>query len=855
MSLGDILYNEIDTDQFYTKTYDDILYNFAIKQLHLNLPNRDVDIPKTLRYADILSKSTSKNKADEHKIIAQEMISILNELFPNNEQIKYYLGNILTNNGNFMGRHQLVPNYKSVDTLQLLNDYITEAILAIPGEKDKYFFFQQMEVFNNLDSKYYSYSGPTSMGKTFLIRMFIKNKIYNNSKENYAIIVPSKALISEISRAIIMDLKNLLIKKSYKVVTTGNSTLLEKEGNFIFVLTPERLLYLLSEKKNIKINHIFIDEAHKIAPLESRSAFYYKVVALAQENNLETKVTFAAPNISNPNEFFKLVKDDQSNEKINTKSKYSPVSQIKYLIDFRSKNIQYFNYKENKLRQLNTKISETNLLEFIYNNKKDEQSIVYFDSKIKALKYAVKYYNLLKESKNYTVNLNLEEISNQIKREIHDNYLLAELIKFGIAFHVGFIPLNIRTIIEDLYKNGDIKIVFCTSTLMEGVNFPAENLFITSIRNGHQNLSVIDFKNLTGRVGRLKYSTYGKVFLVIDLEDDKNEIIEYENLLIANNNTIQLKILTDLSNNEKKIIVDTLLCGTTIIEKNEITQKNYNVLRKILTIMLKDIVNDEHSIITSSFNDLLTTEIRKKIKANFKNYQKNIDDDINHTLDQINNIDEAIKNNALEYPKIDKGVKYQQLYKFLTEMAEKFKWYKYETEDIGAKNEEDEYKLLRGYATTLNQWMNGLTINSIITSRIDYLTQKDPNITQSIEKINFEISNVLETIENIILFKFANYFLKFSTEYKKIHNLENLTNDWYEYVEYGSTKQPIILLQKLGYTRETAIIINQIKAYSPYKFIDKKFYLSKKLLKSHHPSIKKESNELYYNLIDVFIDI
>lgn len=45
---------------------------------------------------------------------------------------------------------------------------------------------------------------------------------------------------------------------------------------------------------------------------------------------------------------------------------------------------------------------------------------------------------------------------------------------------MGYLPSTIRARIESLYKDGKIHTLFCTSTLLEGVNLPADNLFITS---------------------------------------------------------------------------------------------------------------------------------------------------------------------------------------------------------------------------------------------------------------------------------------------------------------------------------------------------------------------------------------
>lgn len=82
---------------------------------------------------------------------------------------------------------------------------------------------------------------------------------------------------------------------------------------------------------------------------------------------------------------------------------------------------------------------------------------------------------------------------------------------------MGIMPSEIRKNIETIVKHqkvGGISVVFCTSTLLEGVNLPATNIFILSHHKGASNLSTLEFKNLIGRAGRIRYSLWGNAFLL-----------------------------------------------------------------------------------------------------------------------------------------------------------------------------------------------------------------------------------------------------------------------------------------------------------------------------------------------------
>ncbi len=72
----------------------------------------------------------------------------------------------------------------------------------------------------------------------------------------------------------------------------------------------------------------------------------------------------------------------------------------------------------------------------------------------------------------------LEKVAKNIEEKIHEEYYLASLVRCGIAYHIGALPSDIRAKIENLLRLGYIRYCFCTSTLLEGVNVPVDNLFV-----------------------------------------------------------------------------------------------------------------------------------------------------------------------------------------------------------------------------------------------------------------------------------------------------------------------------------------------------------------------------------------
>ena len=240
---------------------------------------REIDVVSALRFADLLSKSTHAMNRDKHKMWAQEIIILLYSLYPDNPDVKFYAGSVFANTGNYQARRIIDSDFYGTTALERFfaeyqNDYLT-----IPAAPELRFFGAQKNAYDHLSDDHFSYSGPTSMGKSFLMRMYIKDQIQHGVKMNFALIVPTKALINEIYKQVIdEDLKNLLSEHNYKVVTAAGDIALEGKHNFILVLTPERLLYLLISKPDLQIDYLFIDEAHKLSGKNSRGPFYYKTV-------------------------------------------------------------------------------------------------------------------------------------------------------------------------------------------------------------------------------------------------------------------------------------------------------------------------------------------------------------------------------------------------------------------------------------------------------------------------------------------------------------------------------------------------------------------------------------------------
>jgi len=652
--------------------------------------------------------------------------------------------------------------------LDILHDEYCRDYFSIPAEPDKIFFRSQKVVYDHLNEPYFSYSGPTSMGKSFIMRMFIKEQILEGINANFAILVPTKALLNEVSSKIINDLTVKLAEHNYTVVTSVGAIALKQNHNFIFVLTPERMLYLLIDNPEMQIDCLFVDEAHKISSKDKRSAFYYKVIDMLSEKDKKPRIIFSSPNIPNPEVYLKLIPNAELIEEQKLATTFAPVSQVKYLIDVPNNNINLYNSYTNNFLFVSSLRNESfcDIVSYIGHS---SQNIVYCNSTAKTVKLALEYAY----KKTIQNDKRLFTLARDIRNEVHGDYYLANIITKGVAYHIGYLPSAIRMRIEDLFKEGIIKTIFCTSTLLEGVNLPADNLFITDFRNGTKKFKPVDFRNLIGRVGRLEYNLYGNVFLVrLEEKVKPDEIID---LLKEEIPLQKLSIVTELSKNQKKLIVENLLEGNIQLHKHPKKQTNdeYDLMRKFAIILLKDIIKGNNSIVKREFAEYLGSDAETKIRSLFNNFTNKLDDDINISIDQTNNLNIAISQ-GLSYPILDYtgNANYASLLIFLERLCKIFKWEIYEQKTLGHISlESGKHKKLGWYGVILLQWIKGTGLSHIMEEALNYkrinrksgveINGKILEYDDSIDHRNIVISDVLKVIDNVILFSLSNYFLKF----------------------------------------------------------------------------------------------
>jgi len=781
----------LKAEDIYTKDFFNYLQN--------NDPLSIKEFNDLLRFSEILSNGFSS----EHRNLAYKILSLLYPRYSQDESYILHANSILTRLGNFPSLGLVTKEDSKYDTVDTLIDKLVKKDLhSVPGGNST-FTDGQYEVFENLiRSNHYSFSGPTSFGKSFVMDAYIKYLITERpGLDNIVILVPTRALISQVSQRLKTEVDNPL----YTILTHPKVPLYlgGSQRKHIFVFTPERLISYFANKENPSIQYMFVDEAQKIVQdNDSRSPLYYHAISMADKKSV--KLYFASPNIPNANVFLEIF-DKSTDESVAIKD--TPVSQNRYFVDL-------INRKQWSFYELDDKPLETNYNgEYHFNSilkslGKRDKNIIYCNSVRDTIGYAMDYASTLPKINNPEIN----ELITYIRKNVHQDYFLIDCLEKGVAFHFGRLPQRIREKVESLYNTGKINYLFCTSTLLEGVNLPAKNIFIMNNKIGMSNFSKIDFWNLAGRAGRLSKELSGNIICVRCL--DNRWTIEAATEVMANKGDDVLRPLILTGNKNFYKNVTSSLTGEKFTKKKP-TKNEEEFWNGYANILYTHEASSTDSLLMNNF--MKNTESGKSVLAKIS--KKN--QVPAHILEQSITIKPVYQNKLIQQIKDSQMKSFYpstMQYEDCLSLLEYFNGiYRWDIEESGGPKpmvpSKDRLKYL---ASLMTGWLNSLPLKLVIRNIISY-HEKEGKIWMQYSReyenfdakdrkhINEVINNLIYDIDNSLRFRIKNYLTNYELIVKEVKG--DVIDSWSDYIEYGTSNKEIIALQDIGFSRHLATFL------------------------------------------------
>lgn len=158
----------------------------------------------------------------------------------------------------------------------------------------------------------------------------------------------------------------------------------------------------------------------------------------------------------------------------------------------------------------------------------EKQGLVFVNAKRSAEKVAEDISKKLDSQEK--LEILAEQVLKAIPKPTKQCERLATMITKGVAFHHAGLHYKQKEIIEDNFRNGNIKIIACTPTLAYGLDLPAFRAIIRDVKRfgprGMAFIPVLEFLQICGRAGRPKYDKVGEAIVVSQTEAAKEDIFD-----------------------------------------------------------------------------------------------------------------------------------------------------------------------------------------------------------------------------------------------------------------------------------------------------------------------------------------
>lgn len=646
-------------------------------------------------------------------------------------------------------------------------------------------------------SKAVSISAPTSAGKSFIYTKILLDLITEKVGSTAIYIVPTRALIRQEMDNFMASIKGFKLRNIYIGCSSEVEVLWENNNKSnILVLTQERL-YQLCTRDNVKklnIKLIVVDEAQNIES-DGRGVLLESSLKYAQLLWPNARVVFSSPLVSNPEKLLSLFNleytaFEQNNFPLVRQNIIRAEKKSNSLIlntDFEGEQVEIIKlpYKEKSKAKPKVLASVARML---WNG---QTSIIYADGPMNSANIARELFS--SGDFPYLDNYKLNEFADFIDEYISNRYELANFIRCGIAFHFGALPPIIRSGIEDLFKEGDLKIVCCTSTLLEGVNMPAKNIFMYQPKVGDDPIDKLSFWNLAGRAGRIGSDFAGNI-ICINPNSWKEKPFEGEVLQQIIPSSEKRLLTLDESEKFKGYMLDkSRASGVDDYSEQLMTMiiKDYLGGNKLYDSQYK---NDENGRTLKEIDEITSTIIE-----NFSPPKELLSINPGILPERINKLWLIFTFNDCEemLPLFPQGKEaYYQLEKIISIINGVFldgKW----NENVVGKITAVSWK-----------WMRGIQLSKIIFYNEALLHKLPKEITTHVRKeidfLNKTVRYELVKYTKVYL-EVLKLYLEKVGQYEEVNRLVNISS----YLEYGACSLPALEFMAIGLPREAAVKLAQ----------------------------------------------
>jgi len=378
-------------------------------------------------------------------------------------------------------------------------------------------------------------SAATGTGKT-LIADYIIDKAIKDKKQIFYT-APIKALSNQKYK----DFKTQYGEENVGIMT-GDVVINSKAP--IVVMTTEiyRNMLIVNDPIVNNVSFIVFDEIHYINDIE-RGTIWEESIIFSPEHIRFLCLSATIPNAREFSDWIENIK----HHKVDTIIYSKRAVPLKHFLFDTSEGIisplkfkklseeSPLDFKISKKRRKKLNYEPPTHIELIKSIKGDKLPTIFFVFSRKATELKAKElssrFDLTTTDEKKRI---LSVFNNHVKPEIKNLASARKLRKIlpkGIAFHHAGLMPNLKVIVEMLFAQGLIKVLYATETFAVGINMPAKSVCFNSLLKydgiNFRYLNSKEYFQMAGRAGRRGIDKEGSVFVLYDRsKDNVDQIIE-----------------------------------------------------------------------------------------------------------------------------------------------------------------------------------------------------------------------------------------------------------------------------------------------------------------------------------------
>lgn len=411
------------------------------------------------------------------------IIAAIERILENGTQYGYMWASIMEAAGFYPYLSKYREIFPNIDTTSM----IAQEFFASDNMSGIYFHEEQKEILKKLEAeKNMIVSAPTSFGKSLLIEEIVASQKY----KNIIIIQPTLALLDETRKKLSRYISY------YKLIVHTSQDPDSDRGN-IFLFTAERVL----EYQNFPaIDFFVLDEFYKLS--KKRDDERADLLNNAFHNIIKKyncKFMLLGPNIDDISTGFTYKYDAEF-----FKTDYSLVL---------NKGINIYEQYQGQFGDRGEKQSYKQKVLFeLLSELKEQPTLIFCSSPERVRKLSKAYVDFLKNQKKLQGD-NQVPLIEWIDKNVTPNWSLSELLRYSVGIHDGALPKHITSSIINYFAEGMVNCLFCTTTIIEGVNTCAQNIIYFDKTKGNRvPIDYFDYCNIKGRAGRMMVHFTGKIY-------------------------------------------------------------------------------------------------------------------------------------------------------------------------------------------------------------------------------------------------------------------------------------------------------------------------------------------------------